>query len=340
MIQRLVLFFCLSLFTGIALAETDRATLIGFANSLVKVEAVDPEGRYHLGTGVTVAPGTVITNCHVTRYAQRIRLVKGGLPYAVESEWSDLEHDLCLLYSSGFEAVPVELGAAGKLRLGQKVAAIGFTGGLEIQVREGKVEGLYRHDGARVIQTSTAFSSGASGGGLFDEQGRLVGILTYRLRGVNGYYFSTPVEWFVSYIADRSQYKRVSPLVGAAPFWQGAQDSLPYFMRVSSLASDKRWMDVVELTEQWSSAETDNAEPWFARGSAFENLQRSDAATKAYRRAVALDPYHSLAWFNLGRLYQISGDKDGVREVREKLRSLDGDLFQQFLSDGAANAKK
>jgi S1-C subfamily serine protease len=42
-----------------------------------------------------------------------------------------------------------------------------------------------------VIQTSTAFTSGASGGGLFDEDGRLVGILTYRLRGASGYYFSS-----------------------------------------------------------------------------------------------------------------------------------------------------
>ena len=338
--RRLVVFFCLVFLAGAVAAETDRATFISFATSLVKVEAVDPEGRYHLGTGVTVALGTVITNCHVTRYAQRIRLVKGGLPYAVESEWSDLAHDVCLLYSSRFEAVPVALGAADKLRLGQKVAAIGFTGGLKLQVREGKVEGLYRYDGARVIQTSTAFSSGASGGGLFDEEGRLVGILTYRLRGANGYYFSTPVEWFASNIADRSQYKRVRPLLGAEPFWQGTQDSLPYFMRASSLASDKRWTDIVQLTERWSSAEADSAEPWFARGTAYENLHRSDAAIKAYRQAVTLDPHHSLAWFNLGRLYEMSGETGGVRDAREKLRDLDTELFQQLLSEGKENARQ
>lgn len=228
------IFFCLCLlsFAGIAAAETDRATFIGFASSVVKVEAVDPEGHYHLGTGVAVAPGTVITNCHVTRDGQRIRLVKGGLPYAVEAEWSNLAHDLCLLYSSAFDAPPVQLGSADHLRLGQKVAAIGFTGGLELQVREGKVEGLFQHDGAKVIQTSTAFASGASGGGLFDEEGRLVGILTYRLRGVNGYYFSTPVEWFVRSIADRAAFGRVGPLTGPLPFWQGSlRIPCPIFFR-------------------------------------------------------------------------------------------------------------
>ena len=53
-----------------------------------------------------------------------------------------------------------------------------------------------------------------------------------------------------------------------------------------------------------------------------------------------LDPLHSLAWFNLGRLYRMVGEMDSVRDVREKLRNLDGDLLQQFLSEGLENAKK
>lgn len=317
----------------------DRARFIAFARSVVKVEAVDPQGSYHLGTGVAVAPGTVITNCHVTRFAQSIRLVKGGLPYAVESEWSDLEHDLCLLYSSVFEAVPVPLSSADRLRLGQKVAAIGFTGGLELQVREGRVEGLFQHDGSKVIQTSTAFTSGASGGGLFDEDGRLVGILTYRLRGVNGYYFSTPVDWFMTHVADRSSYALVHPLAGPDPFWQEAADGLPYFMQASALASDKRWLDVIRLTDRWSNAEIGNAEPWFARGNAFAHLQRSDAAIESYREAVKLDPQHSLAWFNLGLLYQRRGDSDKVHDVGETLRNLDQDLFRQLDQGEAGHAK-
>jgi len=202
------------------------------------------------------------------------------------------------------------------------------------------VEGLFQHDGAKVIQTSTAFTSGASGGGLFDDEGRLVGILTYRLRGANGYYFSTPVEWFSASVADRTAFGSVEPLTGPLPFWQGSQDALPYFLQASSLTSDHRWTDMLRLTEKWSDAEAASAEPWFARGKAYENLQRADAAIKSYRRAVLLDPLHTLAWFNLGRLYRMIGEVDSVRDVREKLRNLDGELFQQFLSEGLDNAKK
>ena len=321
-----------------AAAETDRAAFIRFAQSLVKVEAVDEDGRFYLGTGVAIAPGTVVTSCHVTRNANNIRLIKGGLRFVVNSEWNDLEHDVCLLYSAAFDAPAVPMGSAEQLKFGQKVAAIGFTGGLELQVREGTVEGLHRLDGSNVIQTSAAFTSGASGGGLFDEQGRLVGILTFRLRGVNGYYFSTPVDWLRTGVGDRSHYGKVAAQAGPVPFWQRPLDSLPYFMQALSLAADRKWSDVVQLTDKWSVEEMGSAEPWFARGYAYTQLDRPDAAIKAYRKAVTLDPMNSLAWFNLGRLYQSEGQSK-MPDVREALRKLDAHLFKQLLSEDKGNAK-
>ena len=339
MIRRLAVCFFLVLLSGSVIAASDRASFIRFAHSLVKVEAVDSQGHFYLGTGVTVAPGTVVTNCHVTRHAHSIRLIKGGERFVVQSEWSDLEHDVCLLYSPVLDSAPIAIGTAEGLKLGQKVAAMGYTGGLELQVREGKVEGLHRLDGGNVIQTSTAFTSGASGGALFDDQGRLVGILTFHLRGTNGYYFSTPVDWFLANLNDRSRYEKVIPLAGPSPFWERPFDSLPYFMQASSLAADSKWLDIVRLTDKWSGDDVQSAEPWVARGNAYANIYRSDAAIKAYRKAVTLEPRNSIAWFSLGRLYLRKGENDNVRDVREILGKLDEYLFQQLLAEDSINAK-
>lgn len=44
-------------------------------------------------------------------------------------------------------------------------------------------------DGGRVVQTSADFDRGASGGGLFDRQGRLVGILTFKASSGGNFHF-------------------------------------------------------------------------------------------------------------------------------------------------------
>jgi TonB family protein len=50
-------------------------------------------------------------------------------------------------------------------------------------------------EGRRVIQTTAAISPGSSGGGLFDEEGRLIGITTFTLRESQNLNFAHPADW-------------------------------------------------------------------------------------------------------------------------------------------------
>ena len=54
----------------------DPARYIPLAMTVLKVEAPSLGGRMNVGTAITVAPGVVVTNCHVTRDATSIRVVK------------------------------------------------------------------------------------------------------------------------------------------------------------------------------------------------------------------------------------------------------------------------
>ena len=63
--------------------------------------------------------------------------------------------------------------------------AIGSPSGLRNTLSEGIVSGLREIKGIQHIQTTTPISPGSSGGGLFDAEGKLIGITTFRI-GDNG----------------------------------------------------------------------------------------------------------------------------------------------------------
>ena len=62
---------------GPAQAQTriDRAGLVALSASVLKVEAQRVQGGYNLGSGVVVAEGRIVTNCHVTRDAVAIHIL-------------------------------------------------------------------------------------------------------------------------------------------------------------------------------------------------------------------------------------------------------------------------
>ena len=311
--------------------EPERARLLSLAGSVLKVEAIKGQGGYSLGTGVAIAPGKFVTNCHVTRDAEKILLVRGGARWAATAELADPFLDLCVLDVPDLREVPpIPLSSARNLKLGQAVAAMGFTGGTGLQLHAGLVSGLHDLNGSMVIQTTTAFTSGASGGALFDEDGHLVGILTFRLRGADGYYFSAPIDWIAARIGDQTGYLKVAPIEGAKAFWAQPIESLPWFMQAASLEADGKWDELLKLTEKWSGVEERNAEPWFLRGNSYAKLDRVEGAVKAYRKAVALNPGFGQAWFNLGTAYARLGAPDEVQRVLTVLRGIDSDLADEL----------
>ena len=96
-----------------------------------------------------------------------------------------------------------------------------------MSLRFGNVRGLHSLDGGRVIESDAAFSSGASGGGLFDASGALVGLLTFRSRGDLASYYSVPVRWIRERLPTDDQWAEVLPLDAETPFWQRDTETLP-----------------------------------------------------------------------------------------------------------------
>lgn len=323
-----LLALCLSAgLAGPGHAEMDRASFIGLGASVLKIEVLRAQGGYSLGSGVVVRPDKVVTNCHVTRDAAQIHVLRGGARWRVAAQAIDMERDLCVLHAPGIQASVVKFGSGAALKVGQPVTALGYTGGLGIQNSPGDVVALHRHDAGHVIQSSNWFSSGASGGGLFDEDLRLVGILTYRLRGGAAHYFAAPVDWLQPMLDDGSRYESVKPVAPSLlPYWQKPVALQPNFLRAALLERDSNWTELEALASHWAAADATDAEPWYLRGLALAQLGRLPDARQALERSVHIEHGFSEAWFRLGLVYLRQGHRELAGGARARLEDLKSSL--------------
>lgn len=172
--------------------------------SIVRINVAGPQGEaVAMGSGVVIERGTVITNCHVTRAGPRLSIKHGSTQYDATVSVADEKHDLCKLSVSGLAAPPVLIGSVAQLKVGQKVYAIGSPQGLDLTMSDGMVSSLREGPEGTLVQTTAPISPGSSGGGLFNEFGQLVGIITFQFTGGQNLNFAIPADWIRS-ISDSS----------------------------------------------------------------------------------------------------------------------------------------
>jgi S1-C subfamily serine protease len=181
---------------------TEREALDAYSTTVTSVaERVQPSvaslrvgraGRGGAGSAVVITPdGYLVTSAHVVAQGSSASAsFIDGAEYDVEVVGADPLSDLAVARALAATAlVPVPIGNADKLRVGQLVVAVGNPMGFTGSVTSGVVSGLGRSlatadgNGHRrfiedVIQTDAALNPGNSGGALADWQARLIGVNT------------------------------------------------------------------------------------------------------------------------------------------------------------------
>lgn len=162
---------------------------------IVVVDVFDVNGnQIGQGSGVVVSRDYVITNRHVVERGKTIRVRQTGKTFGANVQFTDSQFDLCGLSVPGLPATPVAIGSVRNIAVGQRVYAIGAPKGLELSISEGLVSSLRPLAGSLNIQTTAAISHGSSGGGLFDQEGVLVGITTFVLKDGQNLNFALPAD--------------------------------------------------------------------------------------------------------------------------------------------------
>ena len=203
-----------------------------FADSLVRIQAVAADGSPSFGTGVVIAADLLGTACHVTRGATTIEVAHpaGGPHWKGSVQSGSLTHDLCLVSVPGIDLPAAAIRASGSLQLGERVFAAGFPAGGDLSIGDGHVEGLYPFDGGNVIRTSAKFEAGASGGGLFDAEGMLVGVLAFKARSGTKLHFALPADWALPNGTASSQLGAVAVSSEPSAFWEQPKATQPPFL--------------------------------------------------------------------------------------------------------------
>lgn len=247
-------------------------------------------GRVSDGSAVLVAPGRLLTACHVIRRAESIRVGRKELTWFAYPAVTDIEHDLCVLsVPELFAASPAVVGPTASLRLGDPVIAAGYPRRGHLDMSHGEIKGLHAHDGALVLQISAAFAHGQSGGGVFDDNGRLVGIIGFKAIAGGSFHYALPLAWAGDAIAGQSSSIPGRDFQSVA-FWERPSEETPLFLRAASLEADRDWRQLVGVAQEWVSVDETNPASWLCLGRVMSKLKRDQAAARAFAQAATLQP--------------------------------------------------
>ena len=307
----------------------DKSALIQSYFSVVMIRGYNADGGLAYGSGVVIAKDKVVTNCHVLRSTKQPWIARGEDTYIITTVKADAWHDLCIVTTESLPLNPVKLGKSTTLKRGQDVAGIGHSNGVPAPVTStGTVKGLYADNGANVIRTNAKFLLGASGSGLFDMDGNLVGINTFKTTGKGGsIHFALPVEWLE--ILDQQPASTVFPVTGKA-LWEEDEDKKPFYMQAAVPESRFDWPKLAQVAEKWTQAEPKSSEAWLALGLGLENTGKLELADTAYKQAINLEPSNFDAFIQLGSMAKNRGDSAEVHRIQLALAKLSEDAAAEY----------
>ena len=201
----------------------------------VNVTATVQQGFYQYeasgaGSGFIISEdGYIVTNYHVIDGANSIKVtLNNGESYDATLIGGEELNDVAVLKVNGVTGLkPVVLGDSDSLVVGETVSTIGNAlGAYSFSQTSGTVSATGRSvtmsDGSvmNMIQTDCTINNGNSGGPLFDQYGRVVGITSAKLSNngstssseatIEGMGFAIPLNDVLSIITDYIQYGYVT----------------------------------------------------------------------------------------------------------------------------------
>ena len=182
--------------SGAALAPD--ALFARVSSNVWVVQAHDAQGKV-LATGSAVATGagTAVTSCQLLAKAASVALKRDNVSYGATLVYPDVARDLCQLRIANFSASPIGIAPANALQVGMPLFIVGSPRGKELTLGTGMLAGLRRNDAGELeaLQLAAQPEAGLGGAGLFDAQGRLVGLMSGAAAGSGAANLAMPAAW-------------------------------------------------------------------------------------------------------------------------------------------------
>jgi len=276
--------------------------------SIIFIIAGDNSGNPTVqGSGFIVGKDRIVTNHHVVAGTSiAVAVFSDGASSPITSVVADsAAKDLIVLGTATGQRPALPLGDELALQQGDPVYAIGAPRGLELTLTDGIVSAFRNMDDQFLIQSTAAIGHGSSGGPLFNNQGKVVGITSALISDTPGIYFSAGV-------GDLKRLLR-NPQLLVLDFSEWAKRNAD---RPSNGSGD----------EAASSRAT--------RASQIQQLihnKKFDEARTAIQALEAEEPDAAITHRLIGELDQKTGDAEGaLRELQVSVEKDPSDASSQF----------
>jgi hypothetical protein len=303
------------------------------------------------GSGLFVtSTGILATNYHVIKGAASIvaQLPTGAIYLWKGVRDTDERADIAILQFDATETPSVrELGDSDSLQIGDQVYAIGTPASVQHTVSIGNISNLAQEiKGERLIQFTAPISPGSSGGGLFDMNGKVIGITAAFLNapGAQNLNFPVPINSVRDVLhggTDRlieespAYYYSLGNIADNKQEWD---DAIKYYRKAAAI--DNTYADAyiglggdyyekgnyeLEVQNYLRATEADpkSDNSFYLLGTAYEDLGQFDNAVDAYIKALRINPTNKDALHDLAIVYLAAGQSSKARLLVPKLLALD-----------------
>ncbi|HVO82864.1 MAG TPA: tetratricopeptide repeat-containing serine protease family protein [Syntrophobacteria bacterium] len=338
-----------------------------FENAAPQVFMVESLGRngevLTVASGVAVSSDSVVTTQHIAAGAFRYRVRQGQRKWEATITHVDPQHDLCRLLCWGLKAPGASTRSAATLRMGERVYTVGVSEGLELAVSEGVISGLHPYDATRLIRTTAPISQGSSGGGLFDADGRLVGITAVFIRNGQNFNLALPSDWVMSLerrpirehtSKQKSNAEVFSLLAAAFGLHRDPPKGIPLIRQAITLRpSDPNlwyylgwfqfyandYLNARKSLKTAISLGADHAESWLYLASSYSATNETDKAYECFKKSLQFEPeplISASAWRGIGHLLISKGQYNEAVQAGENAVRLKPDYSEGWTLLGSA----
>jgi hypothetical protein len=313
----------------------DQEKILAATQAVVMIRGYNDNGGLAYGSGVVVANNKVLTNCHIFRSTKQPWIARGEDTYNITSVQADRWHDLCLIGTSNMPFKAAIIVKNQSINRGKEVLSIGHSNGVPNPLTSmGVIKSTYNFEGSHVIRSTAQFRMGASGSGIFDMEGNLLGINTFKTPGRQAYFYSLPIEWLAN--LEKLPVETAFPVVGKA-FWEEEDSKKPYFMQIAIPEINQDWPRLEQISQKWIDADSKNSDAWYELGNAQENLNKMDEAEKSYQQSALLDSGNTASLFRLGVIAKAKGDTQAMHNINIAIAKIDPSLADEYSASLGCN---
>jgi|GEM_PF-621407 S1-C subfamily serine protease len=311
-------------------------------NAVAIVHVFDNSGNeIATGSGFFIdSNGDLVTNLHV---------IQGGTDFQAEMPSgafykfdqvvnTDKADDLAILHFKAYNTPSVSLGDATTLIAGQSVLAIGAPLGIAVSVSKGDVSNPnLSSDGRSVIQFTAPISPGNSGGGLFTDDGKVVGVTEASLNIPSG-----PQAGSAQNLNIAIPINYVMDLYTNATSTGITEYSSTYYDALGSAADNSNdWADAITDYNQAIQINANDANAYIGLGGDYYEQGDYNDEVANYLEATQVLPTDESAFYYLGTAYEDVGDYTSAIATYKKALQLDPtdkdalhDLILDYLATG------